>query len=126
MFHLVVPPVEPPVEAVQGTTGPDTISGETGQTVNAGAGADTLSVAQNASDVILNGNRGNDTFDLSANVTSTGTTINDGGGGDSITSGQNHSDLTINGEEGDDNIRFESRSGAISGGDGNDLISVGY
>lgn len=136
-------PPQEPENAVQGTTGPDSLQGQTGQTVNGGAGQDTLSVGENAAGVTLNGGAGNDTFALGGDDNSVNTTANGDGGNDTITAGINHLDFTtdggagndsiivssdgesaISGGAGDDTIRFDGEGGTVAGGAGNDILDI--
>ncbi|WP_298858108.1 calcium-binding protein [uncultured Sulfitobacter sp.] len=119
-------PLEPTSLVIEGTAEADTLNGNSGEIVNAGEGNDTLTVTENAALTTLNGDGGDDLFDLGGDGNSDNTVARGGAGNDVITAGQNHINFTANGEGGDDTITVDSDGdSAILGGNGDDRITFG-
>lgn len=110
---------------VTGTASNDTITLSTGKvkTLDAGAGADKITISASGNVTTLDAGAGADEITINGKVT----TLNAGDGADKITiSGSGASVTTLNADAGNDTITIESGASVttINAGDGNDTITL--
>lgn len=109
---------------VTGTASNDTITLSSGKvkTLDAGAGADTITVSASGNVTTLDAGAGADTITIQGKVT----TLNAGDGADKITISGSGSVTTLNADAGNDEITIESGASVttINAGDGNDTITL--
>ncbi len=116
-------PSTEPGSLLDGTEGADDLTAGTNDTVEAGAGDDILSVEEGATGAVLNAGDGADTL----TITGEGNTGNGGLGQDVLTVTGNN---TANGDEGDDTLTATDTADAtlatLNGGGGDDVLAKSY